>query len=47
VPGLAAAVLAAQSAEFAEKLGLGADSKVLVIGTEGATDPELYQQLLG
>ena len=47
VPGLAAALLARDSAEFSEKLGLTAQSKVLVIGTEGATDPELYRQLLG
>ncbi len=47
VPGLAAAVLARQSAEFSEKLGLTAESRVLVIGTEGATDPDLYRQLVG
>jgi diaminopropionate ammonia-lyase len=29
-----------------EALGLGADSRVLVFGTEGATDPELYQRLI-
>ena len=47
VPGLAAAVIARDSADFSAKLGLTADSQVLVIGTEGATDPELYQQLVG
>ncbi|OMH27142.1 diaminopropionate ammonia-lyase [Motiliproteus sp. MSK22-1] len=47
VPGLAAALLARQSVEFSEKLGLTKESKVLVIGTEGATDPVLYQQLVG
>ncbi len=47
VPGLAAAIRARQSGEFAAALGLGRDSKILVIGTEGATDPELYQQLVG
>ena len=47
VPGLAAALLARNSEEFATALGLNANSKVLVIGTEGATDPELYQQLVG
>ncbi|RDE18406.1 diaminopropionate ammonia-lyase [Motiliproteus coralliicola] len=47
VPGLAAAVLARGSESFAEALGLNSSSKVLVIGTEGATDPELYQQLVG
>jgi diaminopropionate ammonia-lyase len=47
VPGLAAAIRASQNGEFAAALGLNRDSKVLVIGTEGATDPELYQQLVG
>ncbi|PVZ70487.1 diaminopropionate ammonia-lyase [Pelagibaculum spongiae] len=47
VAGLAASVIAAQQPEFAEKLGLSAESRVLVIGTEGATDPEVYEQLTG
>ncbi|MGB1237991.1 MAG: diaminopropionate ammonia-lyase [Pseudomonadales bacterium] len=47
VPGLAAAVIATQSPSLASSLGLSAQSKVLVIGTEGATDPELYRQLVG
>jgi diaminopropionate ammonia-lyase len=47
VPGLAAALLAARSSDFCEKLALNADSKILVLGTEGATDPELYQKLTG
>ncbi|WP_432471523.1 diaminopropionate ammonia-lyase [Amphritea sp. HPY] len=46
VPGLAAAVIARKQEPFAEALNLDALSKVLVIGTEGATDPELYQQLV-
>lgn len=45
VPGLAAAVIARQSEEFAQALGLDENSKVLVIGTEGATDPDLYCEL--
>lgn len=45
VPGLAAAVIARQSEEFAQALGLDENSKVLVIGTEGATDPDLYREL--
>ncbi len=45
VPGLAAAVVARQQAEFAQALGLDENSTVLVIGTEGATDPELYKEL--
>lgn len=47
VPGLAAAVRARSSAEFAAALGLDRNSKVLVIGTEGATDPEVYRKLVG
>lgn len=47
VPGLAAAVIACQSEYFSAALGLCAQSKVLVFGTEGATDPELYQKLVG
>ena len=47
VPGLAAAIRARQSSEFAAALELDRNSKVLVLGTEGATDPEVYQQLVG
>ncbi len=47
VPGLAAALIARKSAELSTTLGLNQDSKILVIGTEGATDPDLYQQLVG
>ncbi|ARD43822.1 diaminopropionate ammonia-lyase [Colwellia sp. PAMC 21821] len=47
VPGLAAAINARAQDTFAKALNLDAQSKVLVIGTEGATDPELYQQLVG
>ncbi|WP_061016133.1 diaminopropionate ammonia-lyase [Vibrio splendidus] len=47
VPGFAAAIIAKQDRTFAEKLNLTQDSRVLVIGTEGATDPELYQQIIG
>ncbi len=32
--------------ELAEQLGLGADSKVLVISTEGDTDPEYYREVV-
>lgn len=47
VPGLAAAVLARNTEPFATALRLDSDSKVLVIGTEGATDPAVYRQLVG
>ncbi|UXI04702.1 diaminopropionate ammonia-lyase [Photobacterium sp. TY1-4] len=46
VPGLAAALIARESNQFAQALGLDESSRVLVIGTEGATDPALYQQLI-
>lgn len=46
VPGIAALALACNSEEYRKQLGLNADSKVLVFGTEGATDPELYQKLI-
>jgi diaminopropionate ammonia-lyase len=47
VPGLAAALLARNSIAYSAALNLDSESRLLVIGTEGATDPELYQQLVG
>ena len=47
VAGLAAALLAAQDPAARAVLGLGLDSRVLVFGSEGDTDPALYQQLVG
>ena len=47
VAGLAGLLLAGQHAETAEALGLGQDSRVLLIGTEGDTDPELYRKIVG
>jgi diaminopropionate ammonia-lyase len=32
--------------ELTEQLGLGADSKVLVISTEGDTDPDYYRKIV-
>jgi diaminopropionate ammonia-lyase len=46
VPGLAAALLARTTTDVCNALGLGADSKILVIGTEGATDLEVYNTLV-
>ncbi len=37
----------AADAEARGALGLGAESRVLVMGSEGATDPALYRQLVG
>ena len=45
VAGIAAALIAARDPEMAGKLGLDADSRIFVIGTEGATDPQVYREL--
>jgi diaminopropionate ammonia-lyase len=47
VAGLAGAVLVGQHPPLADAMSLDRDSRVLVIGTEGDTDPEVYQQLVG
>jgi diaminopropionate ammonia-lyase len=47
VAGLAGCLLAAADPVARETLGLDAASRVLVFSTEGATDPELYAQLVG
>ncbi len=47
VAGLAGALGALQDPALATALGLGPDSRVLVFGTEGATDPELYEKIVG
>jgi diaminopropionate ammonia-lyase len=46
VAGLGAAIVAREDAEMSNKLGLDSNSRIFVIGTEGATDPELYQTLI-
>ena len=46
VAGLAAAIAAARSPALGEALGLDGKSRVLAIGTEGATDPEIYARLV-
>ena len=46
VAGLAACLIAGQHPQWRDDLGLNKQSRVLVLGTEGATDPELYQQLV-
>ena len=46
VAGLAAAIVAREDTAMAARLGLDASSRIFVIGTEGATDPELYEQLV-
>lgn len=45
--GLAGLIAVARDAEAREKLGLDRDSHVLVFGSEGATDEEMYRQVVG
>lgn len=47
VGGLLALALVTQVAEAREALCLTSESTVLVFGTEGDTDPELYKELVG
>ncbi len=46
VGGLAALISAQNNPEYAQVLGLDENSRIFILGTEGATDPELYQQLI-
>ncbi len=45
--GLAALLALAPRADLRRQLGLGADSRVLLIGSEGDTDPQIYQRIVG
>jgi len=47
VPGIIALLAAVKDSALSSHLGLSTDSRVLVFGCEGATDPALYQQLIG
>ena len=47
VAGLAGLILAASDLALAQVLRLRPDSRVLLIGSEGATDPEVYARLVG
>src|SRR6202042_1862041 len=47
VAGLAGLLLAAGDPDARVRLGLSADSVVLLFGTEGATDPEVYRRIVG
>jgi diaminopropionate ammonia-lyase len=47
VAGLAGLLIARQQPALSQALGLGADSRVLLIGSEGATDEEVYRELVG
>lgn len=44
---IAGLVASAPDGTVRAALGLGTDSRVLVIGSEGATDPETYQRVVG
>ena len=47
VAGLAGALAALARPELSDRLALGPDSRVLVFGTEGDTDPALYESIVG
>lgn len=47
VGGLAGLLAAAMDPRARRDLGLGAASRVLLIGSEGDTDPELYRRIVG
>jgi diaminopropionate ammonia-lyase len=47
VAGLAAVIAAMQSPEMAQTLDLGPQSRVLLIGSEGVTDPEIFAAIMG
>ena len=47
VAGLAGCLLAAADPAARETLGIDRNSRVLAFNTEGATDPELFRQLVG
>lgn len=47
VAGLAAALVAAQDEDGRRQLGLDRESRIVTIGTEGATDPIAYERLVG
>jgi len=47
VTGLAGFILAKANTELSTQLELDANSRILVISTEGATDPTVYESLVG
>jgi len=46
VAGLAALITACNNPETKAELGLNTSSRIYILGTEGATDPEVYQKLI-
>lgn len=47
VAGVIGLIAAASDPDLRKAMQLGADSRVFLLGSEGATDPEIYQQLVG
>ncbi len=47
VAGLAGALIARRRPEWSAALGLDGDSRILVFGSEGATDPGMYEKIVG
>ncbi|MEZ5848498.1 MAG: diaminopropionate ammonia-lyase [Geminicoccaceae bacterium] len=47
VAGLAGAIALLAEPDKAAAIGLGATSRILVFGSEGATDPALYEKIVG
>ena len=47
VAGLAGLIALARDTGARRRVGLDTDSRVVVFGTEGATDPELYRRVVG
>lgn len=46
IAGLAAFIASSQSENLSKSIGISKESVILVIGTEGATDPEIYSYLV-
>ena len=46
VAGLAALIAVRQDDVLSEKLGLGPESRVLLIGSEGVTDPVIFAEIM-
>ena len=46
VAGLAALIDITENDEIAKKIGINSESVILLFGTEGATDPEIYHSII-
>ena len=46
VPGALALMCCGHDSELQKIVGIGSDSRVLLLGCEGATDPVVYRRLL-